>query len=231
MVVVASHQVGQQVGGDDAHLDAMAVGQALAGGGGETLRLGIKFGRQRLAHPLEIGKEVVLTLDEVADPDRRREDFVAGFLAAIERADAGQPAALVPGAPQPDHGVGDARGVLGDLVDLVARDGQVAEHRIGKDLGQIAGVGGVGVGREAADVDVESLRQAQQELGGERPLVALEMVQVAGRDAEILGHARLGEAKLAAQPLEPHPEEQFAILVVRHHRRMSQLDHCDKVKA
>ncbi len=223
MVIVAAHRVRQQVGGNHPHLDAMALDQPLAGGGGEALRLRLEFRRQGFAEFFQLGKEVVLALDEVANPDRGCKDlgFGSGLLAAVERPHAGEPASLVPGAVEPDHRIGDARRVLGHLVDLMAGNGQIAEDLVGEHLGEIAGAGRLAVGREGADVDVEGLGQAQQELGGERPLVALEVIEVAGRDAEILGHPGLGEAQLPPQPLQPHAEEELALLGLHHGGQVS----------
>ena len=114
-------------------------------------------------------------------------------------------------AVEAHQGLGDPRRVLGHLADLVARDGEVAEHRVGEDLGQILHAAGVGLAGEAADIDVVGLRQTQEDLRGQRPLVALEMVEIARGDAEILGHPRLGQAEVAAHPAQARAEEEFPI--------------------
>ncbi len=88
---------------------------------------------------------------------------------------------------------------------------EVAEELVGQHLRQILGAGGVVVRGQAADVDVIGLGQPEQNLSGERALVALQVVEVAGRNAEILGHAGLGEAKFAPQAAEPHAKKQFAL--------------------
>ena len=52
---------------------------------------------------------------------------------------------------------------------------------------------------EAAHIEVVGLGEPQQHLRGQRTLVALEMVEIAGRDAEFVRHLRLIEPEFAAQ--------------------------------
>ena len=58
MVVVAANGIRQHVEGHDAHLDAVPVGQALAGGSDEALRLRLEFAREGLAGFVEFGKKL-----------------------------------------------------------------------------------------------------------------------------------------------------------------------------
>ena len=66
-------------------------------------------------------------------------------------------------------------------------------------------------GNEIAQVDVVGIGKPQQHLRGERPLVALEMIEIARRYAELLGHARLVDAQLAPKHPQPRPEIELAI--------------------
>jgi hypothetical protein len=59
------------------------------------------------------------------------------------------------------------------------------------------------IDREFSDIDPIGLRQAEKQVGCERPLVALDQRHVRWRDIEILRHSGLGEAKVA--PQMPHP--------------------------
>jgi hypothetical protein len=93
----------------------------------------------------------------------------------------------------------------------VARNTAVAEHLVGEDLGQVVGAAGFRVGGQGLQVEVVGLREAEQHLGGDRPLVALQQVQVARRDAEVLGHPGLGEAEVAPQALQARAQEQLPI--------------------
>jgi hypothetical protein len=102
----------------------------------------------------------------------------------------------------------------------VATDAQVGEHLVGQHLVQPRPAARI-VGRQAAQVQVIGVGQAQQDLGGDRPLVAFQQVQIAGRDAQVLGHAALGDAQVAPQPLEPAAEKQLLVMG-RHSVMLSQ---------
>ena len=74
------------------------------------------------------------------------------------------------------------------------RIGQPPPHRRRAAAGRIAGQG--------ARIEVERLDQPHQQRRRYRPLVALDQVQIAGRDVQHLGHRRLRQAILPPQP--PH---------------------------
>ena len=67
------------------------------------------------------------------------------------------------------------------------------------------------LGGEGLHIDVERLGEAQQDAGGDRPLVALEMIEIGGGNAELTRHLALVEPALAAQPREPGPQEKLAL--------------------
>ena len=211
-MVIAAHRIGQHFPGDHPHLDAVAIGQALATGDGEALWLGLELRGDRFAGLIELGEEVALALDVVSHPVGRRQRLTVGaLLGPGQRTELGQPAAVGEGAIKPYDRVGDARRVLGDLGHLMAGDGEVLEQRIGEHLGQVARAGRFLIRREAADVDVIDLGQPQQDLRGHRPLVAFQVVEVAGRDAEVFRHPGLGEAEVAAQPPQTRAEKQLPL--------------------
>ena len=217
VMVVAAHRVGQHFGGHDAHLDAVPVGQPGSRRRGEALRLGVQLGGQRLAGLVQIGEEVALALDIVAHPVRwRQRQTGVALLGPRGLTEFGEAPAVGVRPVKPHDRVGDARRCLGHLRHLVARHRQVAKQRIGEHLGEIARVGRLLVGREAADIDVVRLGQAQQHLGRDRALIALQIVQIAWADAEILRHAGLGEALVTAQPPQPRPQKQLAFERLRH---------------
>ena len=56
---------------------------------------------------------------------------------------------------------------------------------------------------QAARVDVKHLNKLQKDLRRDRTLVALNQIEIAGRNTQRLGHRGLGEALLAAQTAHP----------------------------
>ena len=169
---------------------------------------------QRLGGFLEIGEMVALGLDMVAHPalgGQRRARLALLALAADRR--------VAPhvgeGGVEPGDRVGHRRRIVGDLEQLVARDAEVGEHRVGEDLGELLGAGAVrALGGEALEVDVIGLGEPKQHLRGHRPLVALEMVQIGRRDADLGRHRALVEPELAPQP--PDPPAQIEFPLARH---------------
>ena len=114
---------------------------------------------------------------------------------------------------EPRNPFRDRRGIVGKLHQLVSADAEVGEHRVGEDLAKLgrAAAALAALRREALHVDVERLGQPQQDSGGDRPLVALEMIEIGARDAELARHLALVEPTLAAQSLEPCAEEELAL--------------------
>ena len=129
---------------------------------------------------LQLGIMVAVLLDIVAHPilGRDQRARVAGA------GQAGVAAGFLQRGVEPGDGVGDRRRIVGQLGQLVARHAEVAEQRVGEDLGQLVGPGARRrrPAAKAADVDLISLGQLEQQRRGHRPLVALEMVQIARAD-------------------------------------------------
>ena len=185
--------------------------QGLGAGGLQGGRVGGQIMAERLAHQVQLGEVVAAGLDVVAHP-------VGGAGGLGGR---GGGTTLRQGAVQAHHRVGGAGQVLGQLQDLVARDGDALEQGVGEDLGQGRLAAGPGLAAEGPQVHVIGLGQPQQELRRDGPLVALDMVQIAGRDPQIRGHGGLGQGELAPQPLEASAQKQFAVGVVAHSVMMS----------
>ena len=93
----------------------------------------------------------------------------------------------------------------------MARHREALEDRIGEGLGQFGLGSGAGGLAQGAQVYVIGIGQPQQQLGRDGALVALDMVQIGGRNAEIARHGRLGQGEIAPQPLETAAEEQLAV--------------------
>jgi hypothetical protein len=120
-------------------------------------------------------------------------------------------AAVGEGAVEAQQGVGGGGLVLGQLDDLVTRHGQALEDRIGEGLGQFGLGSRAGGLAKGAQVDIIGVGQPQQQLGRDGALVALDVVQIGGGDAEVTRHGRLGQGEVAPQPLEAAAEEQLAV--------------------
>jgi hypothetical protein len=100
---------------------------------------------------------------------------------------------------QRQHGAGDVGARRHEVGDLAPRQRVLLEHRVAERLGQVRDEPGVLAGGERLEIEVEVLREAQQQLRGERPPIVLDQVQVARRDAEPLGHRRLRQVEPGAQ--------------------------------
>ena len=103
------------------------------------------------------------------------------------------------GPVQPQDRLGHARERGGEIGDL--ERGQVdplqqgIAHHLGDPLGVVVGI----LGGELGHVELVSPREPDQQLGGDRPLVAFEQGDVAGRDVQVRRHGLLGQAQFAAQ--------------------------------
>ena len=212
-MIVAAQRAGHHLDRHDPGLDAELALQALAHGRRQVLRVGLQLGDDLLGQGLQLGEVVALGADQIADPVGGR-GLLGGRprpVRALEGAQVDHPAAIQIGAIEPRHRLGQARRQLGDLGRLVARNAQVGEHLVGQHLFQPGPAARV-VGREAAQVQVIGVGQAQQDLRRHRPLIALQQVQVAGRNAQLLGHPRLGHAQVAPQPFQPPTEKELLVI-------------------
>ena len=228
VMVVTAQRPAHHLERHDPGLDAELALQALANRRRQVLRIGLQLGDNRLGQGLQLGEMVALRADQVADPISRRglvRDRTRP-VRPLEGAQVDQPAAIEIGPIEPGHGLGQARRQLGDLGGLVARHAQVGEHLVGQHLLQPRAATRI-VGRQAAQVQIVSVRQPQQDLGRHRSLVALQQVQIAGRHAQFLGHPRLSHAQVASQPLQPAAEKELLVACFgvgcRHLVKLSQL--------
>ncbi len=115
-------------------------------------------------------------------------------------------------AMQVQHGLADLRQVAGHRPQLVRAD--VGQAKIAQGLSQRVlqrgGSGAVEQLSQLAQYDAEALLDG----GGQRAFVALDLVEVAGRNAQRLGQLRLREATLLAQPGQAKPEMTFGCGII-----------------
>ncbi len=151
---------------------------------------------------LEIGEVVHVPLDEVGDlfggKTRDLDPFrLLPFRQALGQDPGRAPGPLI-GVIQVEHRAGDD-GRLTDLVPHVGRrQAQALEQRIAEHLEEVGDQALVLGAGERFQIEVELLRDAQEDLRAERALVVLDEVEIAGGDAETLRHLRLAQAGVAA---------------------------------
>jgi hypothetical protein len=133
-------------------------------------------------------------------------------------------AAIGKGAVEAQQGVGGGGLVLGQLDNLVARHGQTLKQRVREGFRELGLRGRAGGLAQGAQVNVVGVCQTQQQLGRHGTLIALDMVEIGGRDPEVAGHGGLGQGQIPPEPLEAPSEKQLAICTGVHFRRRSQND-------
>ena len=89
------------------------------------------------ARLLQLGIMVAVLLDIVAHPIFGRDQRAGVAVAGQARVAAG----FLQRRVEPGDGVGDRRRIVGQLGQLVARHAEVAEQRVGENLGQLVGAG------------------------------------------------------------------------------------------
>ncbi len=113
------------------------------------------------------------------------------------------------GGVQPLQRVRHARAQFRQIAQFLLRQVDLPEQRIGKDLVQFGEEPVLVGGGEIAQIEVIGLRQPQQDLRRHRALVALDQVDIAGRNAETLGDLGLRQAQLLADAPEPGADKQL----------------------
>ena len=107
----------------------------------------------------------------------------------------------------------DEARLTSQLQDVVAQSpdgGGVSQAELRAMAQQMPGLAQVLIRLHHRSRDAEGRLQAQLHRHAQRPLVVLELVEVAGRELELLGERRLRQAALLAQGLELHAEKGLA---------------------
>ena len=183
------HMRRQQTGAD-----GVASGEIYA----RIARLG-NGGGKGFAPRIEAREEITPAGDEAP----RLDDRVIGGRATQACPHAGECRLLAAiGAIEPQQGLADPRKRGGDIADFRGGQVDIGEDRVAQQLGEAAGIIGAIVGCEVGKIKLVAARQPQQQVGGDRALVALDQRDIGGRDGEIIRHRLLGEPKFAAQALE-----------------------------
>lgn len=123
---------------------------------------------------------------------------------------------------QHHQGAADRRHVGRKFADFGRSDG-LAGLRVRQRVAQIGDQPRFLVVGEELNIDPEGGVDLQQDRDRERPLVGLELAQVAGREAQRRRQGRLGQAALLAQSSQPDPDEGLAHLTLSVFRKLRKL--------
>ena len=149
---------------------------------------------------------VAMLLDIVANPIFGRDQ--AACIAALAQARVAH--RFLERGIEAGDGIGEGRRIMGQFGKLVARHSKVAEQGVAENLGELVGPGSNAPGgSEGADVDLVDFRQLEQQARGHRPLVALEVIEIARTDAKRRGHVGLRQFMVAAKAAQTVAEEEL----------------------
>ena len=202
-------------GGDRQHLDDDAVfalqpglqrtEQIVAGIEHRGERLGLLLERRKMVRPAL--ENLVHLVDRQAGAGKRG----GPALARQKFVEIGKPLGLFAiGAKQLDHRGGSVGRRLGKLDQFLVTRQFADQQRIGKHFLQ----GGDRPPRLALQfvrVDLVDGCQLQDQLDRQRPLVALDEIEIGRRDAEPFGHRRLGQALGVADAADARPGEDLLV--------------------
>ena len=202
-----AHHVDRHDAGDDRMLFAQAGGER----GEQFLGGGVELVAQVFRGLFELRKIVAVGLDQVAHALDRvglepRALVAVGHLRRHQRFAA---AGLGIGGVQPLQGMRHTGAQFGEVAQLLLRQVDLAEQRIGEDLVQLGEEPVLVGGGEIAQIEVVGLGQPQQYLRRHRALVALDQVDIARRNPQPLGHLGLRQPELLADPPEAGPTKSF----------------------
>ncbi|HTA66605.1 MAG TPA: hypothetical protein VK753_14005, partial [Xanthomonadaceae bacterium] len=107
---------------------------------------------------------------------------------------------------------------FGEIAQFLFRQVDLPEQRIGKDLIQLGEEAILIGGGEVAKIEIIGFRQAEQDLRRHRALIALDQVDVGGRNPEAFGDLGLRQSQLLADAPEARPHEQFLSGIPGHGR-------------
>ena len=218
MAVEAAQRLAHHVDRHDAGDDRMLFTQARSKGCEQPLRRHVQFVAQGFRCLFEFRKIIAVGLDQVAHAFDRVGLEAGAFLAVGELGGGHGLAAagLGIGGVEPLQRVRHAGAELGEVAQFLLRQVDLAEQGIGEDLVQLGEEAVLVGGGEVAQIEVVGLRQPQQDLRRHRALVALDQVDVGGRNAEPLGDLGLRQTQLLADPPEAGADEQLLSRVGRH---------------
>ena len=105
---------------------------------------------------------------------------------------------------------------FGQIAQFLFRQVDLPEQGVGEDLVQLGEKPVLVGGGEIAQIEIIGFRQPQQDLCRHRPLIALYQVDIAGRNAETLGHLGLRQPQLLADAPKPRADKQLLAGIADH---------------
>ena len=158
-------------------------------------------GGEGLGGFFQVGKVVLAGIDGVAHA------FQHGAGAASGRAGpahaggqvCGRGIHFAEGVEEAGKGLGRARLGVGEFGQFHAIEFKAREDGVSRGLLQVGDQLPVALAGKGPDIDVEGVGKGKEDAGGDRALVALQQVEIAGRQAQGLGGLGLGEAALTPQ--------------------------------
>ena len=122
------------------------------------------------------------------------------------------------GVEEAGKGLGRARLGVGEFGQFHAVELQAREDGVGRGFLQVGDQLPVAFTGEGPDIDVEGVGKGEEDAGGDRALVALQQVEIAGRQTQRLGGFGLREAAFTPQAAQPGAgKDLLEGLCVAHH--------------
>ena len=206
MAVIAAQRIIHHLNRADARFHLMMVFQPRPQSEIGLVMTGDGFLVHRFGRLIEGSEIIILGGNEIAHLIKRQR--IAG---TVHRIASGQlfgqerigSAALQQGLIKPRHRIGGGRTGSGQIFQFGARERRVAKHRVGKYFVQLGLRARFFITGQAARINIEHFDQLQQYLRRNRALVALNQIEIAGRNAQRLSHHSLRHALFAAQTAYP----------------------------
>ena len=219
MAVITAQGIFHHVERQDADLDAVGGEKISAERFVKRVLIELGVAPNLLSSIFQIGKIIAPRLKEILNfltgqTERRHTTDLIGIAQTF-----GQIESIVDqfavAAKQREDGFTADRTCGRHILDILVGDAFPGKKRVAEHFFQLRRHTRFVIDGEALQVDIVSLSEFQQQLHGDRALIALDQIEVAGRNTHLLGHLALRQAALQAHPPEAWPDHDFAFRHVR----------------
>lgn len=191
-----AERIGEDIGGHDPDLDAVAAAQPLDDGGIEIGGGQAEFVGEAFGGGVEGGEVIAMGLEEGEHIGEGAGggagDGGGGFMGEAE------------------DGLGDGGLADGEIAQLGAGDIDADEARICEDTHKLVGEAAGFAFCQTLEIEIIGAGELEEEGGGERALITLDEIEIGDGDAEIGGHAGLGEAEGGTERADAGAGEELA---------------------